>query len=287
MIRSMTGFGQGTTQTDNLIYTITIKSLNSRYLDIKLYGIDSDPKLDLSIRNKIREKLKRGSIQINMDVSTNGNDTNNLEFNYHRFEQIDSILSSIEKKYRRQLSVSNLISSKDLFFNQADRNIEKSAVIDALVKAISQVELMRIQEGKKTSSQIELLLHESFELLQGLKEKVSEITKNKIEKYRKRISKLINGIEIEETRINLEIGILADKSDVTEELSRSLSHISQFKQLMQLTEPVGKRLNFLTQELNREINTLGVKIADADSSKDVINLKSKIEIIREQIQNIL
>ena len=87
-----------------------------------------------------------------------------------------------EKKYRRQISVSDLISSKDLFFNKPDRNIDKSAVIDTLVKAISQVELMRIQEGEKTSSQIELLLHESFELLQGLKEKVSEITENKIEK---------------------------------------------------------------------------------------------------------
>ena len=128
------------------------------------------------VRNKIRERLERGSIKINIDVSTNGNDTNNLEFNYHRFEQIDSILSSIEKKYRRQLSVSYLISSKDLFFNQADRNIEKSAVIDALVKAISQVELMRIQEGKKTSSQIELLLHESFELLNNTFSKLQKIS---------------------------------------------------------------------------------------------------------------
>ena len=98
---------------------------------------------------------------------------------------------------------------------------------------------------------------------------------------------MINGITIEESRLSMEIGLMADKTDVSEELSRSLSHVDQFRQLMKLNEPVGKRLNFLTQELNREINTLGVKAVDVTVSRDVIALKSRIEKIREQIQNIL
>ena len=131
------------------------------------------------------------------------------------------------------------------------------------------------------------LLDEIIELIEGLKEKTKKLIEKKIDKFREKIQDLINGIPVEESRLSMEIGLMADKTDVSEELSRSLSHVDQFRQLMKLNEPVGKRLNFLTQELNREVNTLGVKAVDVTVSRDVIALKSRIEKIREQIQNIL
>jgi uncharacterized protein (TIGR00255 family) len=146
---------------------------------------------------------------------------------------------------------------------------------------------MRIEEGKKTEEHLTSLLDELIELIEGLKEKTKKLIEKKIDKFREKIQNLINGIPVEESRLSMEIGLMADKTDVSEELSRSLSHVDQFRQLMKLNEPVGKRLNFLTQELNREINTLGVKAVDVTVSRDVIALKSKIEKIREQIQNIL
>ena len=183
--------------------------------------------------------------------------------------------------------MADIITSKDLFMDGPEIEIDNSKILTGINLALSQVNSMRIEEGKKTEEHLTSLLDELIELIEGLKEKTKKLIEKKIDKFREKIQDLINGIPVEESRLSMEIGLMADKTDVSEELSRSLSHVDQFRQLMKLNEPVGKRLNFLTQELNREINTLGVKAVDVTVSRDVIALKSRIEKIREQIQNIL
>ena len=283
----MSGFGQGTAQLKNGICTISVRALNSRYLDIKLSGIEGYPDLDHLIRNKITEKLERGSIQLNVNLNFGMNGKSHFQFNQERFELIDKILSTIKKKYGRHMNMADIITSKDLFMDGPEMEIDSSEILTAINLALSQVDSMRIKEGEKTAEHLASLLDEIVDLVEVLKEKTKKIIEKKINKYREKIQDLINGIPVEESRLSMEIMILADKTDVSEELSRSLSHIDQFRQLMKLDEPVGKRLNFLTQELNREVNTLGVKAADVTVSRDVIDLKSGIEKIREQIQNIL
>ena len=185
------------------------------------------------------------------------------------------------------MNMADIITSKDLFMDGPEMEIDTSEILTAINLALSQVDSMRMKEGEKTAEHLASLLDEIVDLVELLKEKTKKLIEKKIKKYREKIQDLINGIPVEESRLSMEIVILADKTDVSEELSRSLSHIDQFRQLMKLDEPVGKRLNFLTQELNREVNTLGVKAADVTVSRDVIDLKSGIEKIREQIQNIL
>ena len=287
MIKSVSGFGQGTTQLEDGTCTVTVRALNSRYLDIKLSGIEGYPDLDHLIRNKITEKLERGSIQLNVNLNFGMNGKSHFQFNQERFELIDKILSTIKKKYGRHMNMADIITSKDLFMDGPEMEIDSSEILTAINLALSQVDSMRIKEGEKTAEHLASLLNEIADLVEVLKEKTKKIIEKKINKYREKIQDLINGIPVEESRLSMEIMILADKTDVSEELSRSLSHIDQFRQLMKLDEPVGKRLNFLTQELNREVNTLGVKAADVTVSRDVIDLKSGIEKIREQIQNIL
>ena len=283
----MSGFGQGTAQLKNGMCTISVRALNSRYLDIKLSGIEGYPDLDHLIRNKITEKLERGSIQLNVNLNFGMNGKSHFQFNQERFELIDKILSTIKKKYGRHMNMADIITSKDLFMDGPETDIDSSEILTAINLALSQVDSMRIKEGEKTAEHLASLLDEIADLVEVLKEKTQKLIEKKINKYREKIQDLINGIPVEESRLSMEIMILADKTDVSEELSRSLSHIDQFRQLMKLDEPVGKRLNFLTQELNREVNTLGVKAADVTVSRDVIDLKSGIEKIREQIQNIL
>ena len=283
----MSGFGQGTAQLKNGMCTISVRALNSRYLDIKLSGIEGYPDLDHLIRNKITEKLERGSIQLNVNLNFGMNGKSHFQFNQERFELIDKILSTIKKKYGRHMNMADIITSKDLFMDGPEMEIDSSEILTAINLALSQVDSMRIKEGEKTAEHLASLLDEIADLVEVLKEKTQKLIEKKINKYREKIQDLINGIPVEESRLSMEIMILADKTDVSEELSRSLSHIDQFRQLMKLDEPVGKRLNFLTQELNREVNTLGVKAADVTVSRDVIDLKSGIEKIREQIQNIL
>ena len=283
----MSGFGQGTAQLENGMCTVSVRALNSRYLDIKLSGIEGYPDLDHLIRNKITEILERGSIQLNVNLNLGMNGKSHFQFNQERFELIDKILSKIKKKYGRHMNMADIITSKDLFMDGPEMEIDSSEILTAINLALSQVDSMRIKEGEKTAEHLASLLNEIADLVEVLKEKTKKIIEKKINKYREKIQDLINGIPVEESRLSMEIVILADKTDVSEELSRSLSHIDQFRQLMKLDEPVGKRLNFLTQELNREVNTLGVKAADVTVSRDVIDLKSGIEKIREQIQNIL
>jgi len=222
---------------------------------------------------------------MNLNLGMNGKKY--IQFNQDRFERIEKILSTIQKQYGRHMNMANIITSKDLFMDGPEIEIDNSEIITVINLALDQVNLMRIEEGKKTEEHLTFLLDEIIELIEGLKEKTKELIGKKIDKYREKIQNLIDGIHVEESRLSMEIGLMADKTDVSEELTRSLSHVNQFRQLMKLKEPVGKRLNFLTQELNREINTLGVKANDVTVSRDVIALKSSIEKIREQIQNIL
>ena len=283
----MSGFGHGTIQLESGICTVSVRALNSRYLDIKLSGVDGHLDLDHMIRNEIREKLERGSIQLNVNLILGTNGKSNIQFNQEKFERIDKILYTIQKQYGKHINIADIINSKDLFMDGPEIEIDNSDILTAINIALTQVNSMRIEEGRKTEEHLTSLLDEIVELIEGLKEKSKNLIKKKIDNFREKIQNLINGIPVEESRLSMEIGLMADKTDVSEELSRTLSHVDQFRQLMKRNEPVGKRLNFLTQELNREINTLGAKIVDVAVSRDVIALKSRIEKIREQIQNIL
>jgi len=283
----MSGFGHGTIQLESGICTVSVRALNSRYLDIKLSGVDGHPDLDHMIRNEIREKLERGSIQLNVNLILGTNGKSNIQFNQEKFERIDKILYTIQKQYGKHINIADIINSKDLFMDGPEIEIDNSDILTAINIALTQVNSMRIEEGRKTEEHLTSLLDEIVELIEGLKEKSKNLIEKKIDNFREKIQNLINGIPVEESRLSMEIGLMADKTDVSEELSRTLSHVDQFRQLMKRNEPVGKRLNFLTQELNREINTLGAKIVDVAVSRDVIALKSRIEKIREQIQNIL
>ncbi|HJM47064.1 MAG: YicC/YloC family endoribonuclease [Candidatus Marinimicrobia bacterium] len=287
MIKSMSGFGHGTIQMESGICTVSVRALNSRYLDIKLSGVDGHPDLDHMIRNEIREKLERGSIQLNVNLVLGTNRKSNIQFNQEKFERIDKILYTIQKQYGKHINIADIINSKDLFMDGPEIEIDNSDILTAINIALTQVNSMRIEEGRKTEEHLTSLLDEIVELIEGLKEKSKNLVEKKIDNFRERIQNLINGIPVEESRLSMEIGLMADKTDISEELSRTLSHVDQFRQLMKRNEPVGKRLNFLTQELNREINTLGAKIVDVSVSRNVIALKSRIEKIREQIQNIL
>jgi len=287
MIKSMSGFGHGTIQLESGICTVSVRALNSRYLDIKLSGVDGHLDLDHMIRNEIREKLERGSIQLNVNLILGTNGKSNIQFNQEKFERIDKILYTIQKQYGKHINIAEIINSKDLFMDGPEIEIDNSDILTAINIALTQVNSMRIEEGRKTEEHLTSLLDEIVELIEGLKEKSKNLIEKKIDNFREKIQNLINGIPVEESRLSMEIGLMADKTDVSEELSRTLSHVDQFRQLMKRNEPVGKRLNFLTQELNREINTLGAKIVDVAVSRDVIALKSRIEKIREQIQNIL
>ncbi len=286
MIQSMTGYGQGFSGTGTKKITASIKAVNGRYLDVKIRGIDIEPAVEKKIRDIITEKLIRGTILVNLDKD-NGNKTQDLTFNSERYELIEAMLLEIQKKYGRHLDMGDLINANDLFTYVDNDPITSENLIKAVSKACSEVLDMRSIEGIRLKKDFEDRLLILINLLSDLESDLPKELEKREEKYKNKISDLLNNSTIDEVRIAQEIAILAEKSDVTEEVVRLKSHFDQFKSMLNKKEPSGKGLNFLLQEISREINTIGSKCTSEKIINKIINMKDETEKVREQVQNIL
>ena len=286
MIQSMTGYGRGTAGKGINKITSFVKVVNGRYLDIKIRGIEIEPSDYNEIRNLLVEKLVRGTVQVTIEVE-NKNNLETLSFNKDRFEAIEGILIEVQKKYGRHLEMSDIINSNDLFYYSEPQSLDSKLLINSVTKACDEVNSMRKKEGGKLKSDLDGRLNVLIKLLLKLEKQIPEETKKRAKKYRVRVGELAQDISIDESRIIQEIAILAEKADITEEVVRLKSHFDQFKSIIAKTEPVGKQLNFLIQEISREMNTIGSKTSSNDLINTIIIMKDELEKIREQTQNIL
>ena len=286
MIQSMTGYGRGTAGKGINKITSLVKVVNGRYLDIKIRGIEIEPSDYNEIRNLLVEKLVRGTVQVTIEVE-NKNNLETLSFNKDRFEAIENILIEVQKKYGRHLEMSDIINSNDLFYYSEPQSLDSKLLINSVTKACDEVNTMRKKEGGKLKSDLDDRLNVLIKLLLKLEKQIPEETKKRAKKYRVRVGELAQDISIDESRIIQEIAILAEKADITEEVVRLKSHFDQFKSIIAKTEPVGKQLNFLIQEISREMNTIGSKTSSNDLINTIIIMKDELEKIREQTQNIL
>ena len=286
MIQSMTGYGRGTAGKGINKITSFVKVVNGRYLDIKIRGIEIEPSDYNEIRNLLVEKIVRGTVQVTIEVE-NKNNLETLSFNKDRFEAIEGILIEVQKKYGRHLEMSDIINSNDLFYYSEPQSLDSKLLINSVTKACDEVNSMRKNEGGKLKSDLDDRLNVLIKLLLKLEKQIPEETKKRAKKYRVRVGELAQDISIDESRIIQEIAILAEKADITEEVVRLKSHFDQFKSIIAKTEPVGKQLNFLIQEISREMNTIGSKTSSNDLINTIIIMKDELEKIREQTQNIL
>ena len=286
MIQSMTGYGRGTAGKGINKITSFVKVVNGRYLDIKIRGIEIEPSDYNEIRNLLVEKLVRGTVQVTIEVE-NKNNLETLSFNKDRFEAIENILIEVQKKYGRHLEMSDIINSNDLFYYSEPQSLDSKLLINSVTKACDEVNSMRKKEGGKLKSDLDGRLNVLIKLLLKLEKQIPEETKKRAEKYRVRVGELAQDISIDESRIIQEIAILAEKADITEEVVRLKSHFDQFKSIIAKIDPVGKQLNFLIQEISREMNTIGSKTSSNDLINTIIIMKDELEKIREQTQNIL
>ena len=286
MIQSMTGYGRGTAGKGINKITSLVKVVNGRYLDIKIRGIEIEPSDYNEIRNLLVEKIVRGTVQVTIEVE-NKNNLETLSFNKDRFEAIENILIEVQKKYGRHLEMSDIINSNDLFYYSEPQSLDSKLLINSVTKACDEVNSMRKKEGGKLKSDLDDRLNVLIKLLLKLEKQIPEETKKRAKKYRVRVRELAQDISIDESRIIQEIAILAEKADITEEVVRLKSHFDQFKSIIAKTEPVGKQLNFLIQEISREMNTIGSKTSSNDLINTIIIMNDELEKIREQTQNIL
>ena len=286
MIKSMTGFGRGSAGKGPNKIDVEIRTVNSRFLETKIRGFNLDPILEIKVRNTLETSLQRGNVQVRFELKS-GQDSQQLSFNRKRFEILQDVVKKIHVEYGQRMNLSDIISTNDLLSADEPENLKPEIILKAVELALNQVNEMREKEGH----QIQTDILNRMELLQTRIDEVGEISgKFSLEKQvqmREKISELLDGEALDETRLIQEVAFLAERADVTEEIVRCKSHFTQLSSYMNQEEPVGKRINFLIQEIGREVNTIGSKSPQPAVTNHVIEIKGELEKIREQVQNIL
>ena len=282
----MTGFGRGSAGKGSNKIDVEIRTVNSRFLEMKIRGFNLDPNLEHKVRTALEKSLQRGNVQVRFDFSSIP-DSQKLSFNRGRFETLQEVIKTIHVDYGQRMNLSDIISTNDLLSSDEPEKIKPGIILKALDLAINQVNEMREKEGH----QIQKDILTRMELLQKRIDEVGEISgRFSVERQtqmREKISELLDGETLDETRLIQEVAFLSERADVTEEIVRCKSHFTQLSFYFTQGEPVGKRINFLIQEIGREVNTIGSKSPQTDVTNHVIEIKAELEKIREQVQNIL
>ncbi len=296
MIKSMTGYGKGICTLYNRKFTVEIKSVNHRYCDISTKLPHTLSFFEDKMRKMVSEYILRGKVDIHVGFETLSKDDVYISFNEALADAYISELTKIKEKYRNKIvndiSVSLIASFPDVItiekglFNQQTLNEVEEAFSGAVSIAIEQIVKMRCAEGLSLKQDILAKLEYIFKLTLKVKERSPLVVKEHKEKLQNRLNETLGSFAVDENRLVQEITIFADKSCVDEEIIRLLSHINQMKDILNETTSVGRKLEFLVQEMNREVNTIGSKSNDLEITKTVIDLKTEIEKIREQVQNI-
>lgn len=291
MIRSMTGFGRGSCEKDGKSFTIEIKSVNHRYFETNIRM----PRVLISFEDKIRKiiggKVKRGKLDV---FVTQGNyDKEDVEayLNEKLAESYMNCFRVLKDKYdlRDDVSVCQIARLPEVVtLKQKDEDVSETfeQIEQSLNEALEALVFMREREGEKLLQDVII----KCDLINGLVEKIQERAPFVVCEYKEKLTQRLNAlnkeVEFDENRVSMEIAIFADKAGIDEEIVRLNSHIVQMKETLILDEPIGRKLDFIIQEMNRETNTIASKANDLEILNTVINMKSEIEKIREQIQNI-
>ena len=282
----MTGFGIGKISRGANNLNIEIKSVNARFLDIKFRGIQIDLITQDEIKKIIEKRLHRGTINIRIDSEIDNN-ANKISFNQEKYEFLKGVLKDIHVKYGQPINMADIISANDLLKSDDPKLPSRDSILKVFEEALNQLEQMRNIEGEKILEDTSARIRYINGILDSLEEKANSYKVEKHNKLRMKIEELLNGKDFDESRLIQEVAYFIERMDVTEEIIRCKSHFTQLNSYLNADGPVGKRINFLLQEIGREVNTIGSKSPQTDVTIDIVEVKNELEKIREQIQNII
>ena len=290
MIKSMTGFGRSKYESDGRNYNVEIKSVNHKYSDINIRMPRFLNYLEDTIRKRIASSISRGKIDVFITFENYSGKGTNIRINRELAKEYikELKLLSDEADIKFDVNVIDISKFPEILKLEDDDNEEliENELLTAVDEALEKFINMREVEGKK-------LVEDLKSRIKTIKERVDEVTKysehvveDYIARLEERVNELLKTTVVDETRLAQEIVIYSDKSSIEEELTRLRSHLDQFVNLLKQSSPIGKKLDFLVQEMNRETNTIGSKANCLEITNLVIEIKTELENIREQIQNI-
>lgn len=291
MINSMTGFGRGEVCTDNLKAVIEMKSVNHRYCEIVLRMPRSMNVLEDRIRRVIQEKIARGRVDVFVNIELRGENKPLVKVD----EDLAGDYVRAANDIRARLMLDGNVTVNDLLhlpgvvsLEEQENDVEQwwPVVQGALVKAMEGQLEMRRREGRRLQSDIRKRSGQIAVMVKSIENRSPVV----VEEYRERLSQRINELVepglLDQGRLDTEVVIIAERAGITEEIVRLNSHLAQLDACMESDVPVGRKLDFLMQEMNREVNTIASKSADLVINRTVVEIKSELEKIREQVQNV-
>ena len=296
MIRSMTGFGRGEFADEISKVTVEIRTVNHRYLDISVKMPRRYAFAEEVIKAAVKEKLYRGKAEVSVSVDNVGQSDSDVRLDADLAAKYYDVLSTLKDSFdfgeESKVSLSLLARMPDVIKTspaEEDQEAVTGRLLAATRNAVEDICHMRETEGAKLAADLENRADTVSDIRARIEKRAPEIEKEYAAKFKARVEELLDGVhEVPEERIALEAAIFADKANITEELVRLDSHVSQLRSFLRSdgSEAIGKKIDFLIQEMNREANTIGSKSNDKEITSMMLDLKAEIEKIREQVQNI-
>ncbi|MDD2309594.1 MAG: YicC family protein [Desulfuromonadaceae bacterium] len=291
MLKSMTGYGKGEATAQSGNFLVEIRSVNHRYGEISVRLPRSFYALENEVKKVAASLLKRGKIDISVqwDEATAANTAPQLDMAVARGYYDAYTRLSKELNLPQDAPLSLIMSQKGVMKEVAasvDETELQPHLLAAVENAVIALEGMRLREGEALAEDLQARRKQVAEWSAQIGDRMPQMVTEYRQKLKARLDQLLEGSEMDESRLAQEVALLADRSDITEELVRLSSHFNQFDEALGSSEPVGRKLDFLMQEMNREVNTIGSKSNDAGITNLVIQIKAEMEKMREQVQNV-
>lgn len=288
----MTAYAEASCTKNQIMAEVVIRSYNSRYIDLALHAPESCVRFEDRIKKLITKKIVRGRIEIRISLKDEREDAVEFEIDEKKAKAYLKALHKLKDflSLQSEIHMDHLLNIKDIIKlegKKTDPELVWGVVEKAVNQAVDALDLMRNKEGSNLVEDLKARMIFIEKKLNTIEEQAETIPEVYRQRLIKRIAALTSNVDgLDPVRLSQEAAILADKSDISEEIVRSRSHIKQFREIISTDEPGGRKLNFLIQEFNREFNTMGSKAGKAKLSHIIVDVKSELEKIREQIQNI-
>lgn len=290
MIKSMTGYGRGTYENDGRLYTVEIKTINHRYNDVTVRLPRYLSFLEDDVRKYISKTINRGKIEVYISLENMSDKGRNIKIDKVLAGTYINELRNLSEEYGipNDITVMSLARMSDIIVveNDSQEELYWLELQEAIKVAVQNIDGARSVEGERLARDIDLRLNKISEYVELVEKSSKKLLEEYKIKLRNRINELNANDIVDENRIGIEIVLFADKSSICEEVTRIKSHIASFKNMLKTDGPIGKKIDFLIQEMNRETNTIGSKANSIGITNYVIEMKNEIENIREQVQNI-
>lgn len=291
MIKSMTGYGRVREACDGLTLVVELRSVNHRFLDLSLRLPKHLQFLEPSLKKILQARFSRGHIDLIVQLEGGEKQAARLVLDRDLTQQYHRILMQLREELglQEKITLSHFVHNRDLIHTvEINGNFDKQArlVEKLLFKAADTLEAARLSEGRQIDKDLKARLQGIEQAVAKIEQRLPDLISSYQKRLRSRIRELTGGMTLDPHRLAQEVALFAERSDISEEISRFRSHVKQFKLLLRRRDPVGRSLDFLLQEMGREVNTLGSKAGDSVVSHQVVYLKTELEKLREQVQNV-